>query len=98
MLRQWIEKDSIPYKTLCKNIWDCKTIKYTFETWENGFWDLQEANRGYKHYGLEKRMILDNKKNYNYDSNIEYLYRCINAGRRLDIGLLRHNMKSIQNR
>ena len=98
MLRQWIEEESIPYKTLCENIWDCKSVKYTSKTWSNGIWNLQEANRGYKHYGMDKRKVLDNRPGYDYDLTIEYLYRCINAGKRLDVNLLKNNMKKIENR
>lgn len=98
MLRQWIEKDNIPYRTLSKNIWDCKTTKYTSSTWDKGFFDLNETSRVFKHYGMDKRKVLDNRQGYEYDSTIEYLYRCVNAGKRLNIDLLRFNMKKIENR
>ena len=98
MLRQWIEKDNIPYKTLSKNIWDCKTTKYTSKTCDNGIFDLNETARAFKHYGMDKRRVLDNRQGYEYEPTIEYLYRCINAGRLLDINVLKHNIKQIENR
>ena len=98
MLRQWIERDNIPYKTLCKNIWDCKSIKYTSEVWDDGYWDLKEAFRYYRHYGMDKRAVLDNRPGYTYDGEIEYLYRCINAGKRINIQMLRQQLINIENR
>ena len=98
MLRQWIEKESIGYKTLSKNIWDCKEVKPTPTLWEHGIWEDKESIRKYKHYGMEKRYILDGRLNYEYDQSIHYLYRCINAGRLLDINTLKVNLETIDNR
>ncbi len=98
MLRQWIEKQNIPYKTLCKNIWDCKKVLPSTTVWEKGIWDNIEALRNYKHFGMEKRYILDNRTNYNYDQTLLYLYRCTNAGRLLDIDQLKSKLNSLKNR
>jgi len=98
MLRQWIEKESIDYKTLSKNIWDCKEVKPTSTLWEHGIWGDRESVRNYKHYGMEKRYILDDRLNYGYDQTMHYLYRCTNAGRLLDIATLKTNLKTIENR
>lgn len=98
MLRQWIYKESLPYKTLCKNIWDCSSITYTEKEWENGYWDIREAKRSYKHYGAEKRFVLDNKAGYRYNETLEYLLRCINASRYIDPKYVQYKLKSIENR
>ena len=90
--------DLYDYKTLSKNIWDCKEVKPTSTLWEHGIWGDRESVRNYKHYGMEKRYILDDRLNYGYDQTMHYLYRCTNAGRLLDIATLKTNLKTIENR
>lgn len=96
MLRQWIEEENIPYKTLCKNIWDCKTVRYTDNICDYGIWEKNEALKSFKHYGIDKRHVLGNKKGYNYTDTLNYLYRCINAGRLIDIKYLQDKIKLIE--
>lgn len=98
MLRQWIEKERIPFRTLCKNIWDCNSIDYTVEEWSGGYWNKQEAIKGYKHYGVEKRQILDNKPGHRYSDSVAFLLRCINAGKLVNVSYLKHKLELIENR
>jgi hypothetical protein len=82
MLRQWIEKENIPYRCLSKNIWDCHKLGYIKDQeTENGIWDLRESLLYYKHYGSEERKIQNREDGYNYDETISFLKRCINAGK-----------------
>lgn len=96
MLRQWIEKENIPYKTLCKNIWDCKVTTYTATEWENGYWSREQANRSYRHYGVDKRKVLENKPGFEYKDTISYLFRCINAAKLTDVNKLKTNIEKIE--
>ena len=47
---------------------------------------------------MDKRKVLDNRQGYEYEPTIEYLYRCINAGKLLDINVLKHSIEQIDNR
>ena len=63
-----------------------------------GYMGYIEALRNYKHFGMEKRYILDNRTNYNYDQTLLYLYRCINAGRLIDVDQLKSKLNNLKNR
>jgi antitoxin component of RelBE/YafQ-DinJ toxin-antitoxin module len=71
MLRQILHEQKIPFKTLNKNIFNCKKIKFMDEINKQGIWNIKESLLYYKHYGVEKKDI-DFK-------GMEYLLRCINS-------------------
>lgn len=96
MLKQWLVRDNIPHKTLDKNIWDCFLIKSTEKENDIGIYNLNESSRTYKHYGMEERHLL--KKNFQYEEEIKYLYRCINSTKLLDIGKLKEVINTIENK
>lgn len=92
MLKQWLVEKKISHKQLSKNIWDCKNVKYTDKLSNNGIMNLKESLLYYKHYGVEKKKLLrkDNIKKYN--DTINFLYRCINAGKKIDVVKLRKDI------
>lgn len=85
MLKQWLE--DIPHKALSKSLWDCTKVAYTDDKIENGIWNKQESLLSYKHYGVEERRLNEGIGDYN--ETIEFLYRCINASKLIDINQLR---------
>ena len=87
MLKDWLVKEERKHKTLSKNLFSCDKIEFRNETTDIGIWDLNEAGRAYKHYGLIKRDVLDNRNNMYYDT-MSFLYRCINASRLIDVNYL----------
>jgi len=99
MLRQMLEKEDIDFFPLCKNIWDCSTIKFTGETDEIGKWNLKDATKYYKHYGLEKGRLLGNyyveDRTKSYEKEYDFLKRCINAGNLINSNELDTTLKSI---
>tara|TARA_B100000768_G_scaffold145818_1_gene138771 strand:- start:1310 stop:2185 length:876 start_codon:yes stop_codon:yes gene_type:complete len=78
MLKQWLLKDNIKYKTLSKNVFDCKTLKWTDIINNKGIWNIEESLLYYKHYGVAEKRLVDDINTHNY------LLRCINAGKIID--------------
>lgn len=97
MLKQWLDKRNIPHKSLCSNVWDCNTIKYTLEEVDNGIWNHKEISRYCKHYGLDKTRLKENQEGFDYEEEIKFLYRCIKSSKLHDIKELEEKIKVIQN-
>jgi hypothetical protein len=97
MLLQWLDERNIPYKSLSKNLWDCKKVNYIDKEIKNGIWNKQESLLSYKHYGVEEERIKENQEGYSYDDTLSFLYRCIKAGKLINIDLLKEKIKIIQN-
>lgn len=95
MLKQWLIKDNIPHRTLSKNLWDCVNVNYTNDLNDIGIWDKRESLLSYKHYGMEERIISKDKISQTYKDTLDYLYRCINAGKLINIINLQKNIHSI---
>lgn len=89
MLKQWLREKSIPHKSLCKNLWDCLKVGYIDEEIKDGIWTKEECLRNYKHFGVEEHRILEEQPGYSLTDTIEFLYRCINASKLIDINQLR---------
>jgi len=87
-LKEMLIQDKVQHQTLNKNIYSCEKIKFLNEKNNNGIWELEESFLSYKHYGVEKRSILDNREGWNYNQSISYLYRCIKASRLMSIEYL----------
>lgn len=98
MLRQWIEKENIPYKCLSKNIWDCHKLGFIKDQeTDKGIWNLKESLLYYKHYGAEERRIQNREEGYSYDETISFLKRCVKAGKLIDIEQLESKIEVILN-
>lgn len=99
MLKDWLVKENIKHKTLSKNIFSCKHVEYSPELNDIGIWDLAETKKNYFHYGVNKKKVLDNHPDFRYDDTINYLYRCINASKLINIDYLNDKLyKHILNR
>ena len=72
MLKQWLERDKIPHKTLVNSIFNNKIIDFEEKINNRGIWNTQESLLSYKHYGMLEKSIDEKER--------QYLYRCINAG------------------
>ena len=81
MLKQWLERDKIPHKTLVNSIFNNKIIDFEEKINNRGIWNTQESLLSYKHYGMLEKSIDEKER--------QYLYRCINAGKRIDINKLK---------
>lgn len=97
MLKQWLSKREIPHKSLCRNIWDCKSIKYTLDEVDNGIWGHREIEKYCKHYGLDKTRIKENQEGFDYNQEIEFLYRCIKSTKLQNVEELKQKIEIIQN-
>lgn len=97
MLKQWLSKREIPHQALCKNIWDCNNIRYTLNEVENGIWNYKEISRYCKHYGVDKARFKQNQQGFDYEKEIEFLYRCINSSKLHDVKELQDKIKVIDN-
>jgi hypothetical protein len=93
-LKELLHKKKIKHKTLNKNIYSCEKVKFKEEINDRGIWDLKESFLYYKHYGVEKRRILDNREGYNYDKSISYLYRCINSSKLINVEYLNNKINT----
>jgi hypothetical protein len=85
MLRQWLYERKIPHKSLSKNLWDCAKVRYSDEEIKDGIWTKEESLRNYKHFGVEEHRILEEQPGYSLVDTIDYLYRCINASKLIDV-------------
>jgi hypothetical protein len=97
MLKQWLSKREIPHQSLCKNVWDCVDIKYTLEEIPNGIWSYKEISLYCKHYGLDKTRLKQNKEGFDYQKEIEFLYRCIKSSKLHNVEELQEKIKVINN-
>lgn len=94
MMKQMLVRDNIPHKTLSKNIWDCTTANPTEKISEIGIWNKNETSRSYKHYGVEEKHLRE--KNEPYEKEMEFLYRCVNSTKQIDITELKEKLKVIK--
>ena len=85
MLKQMLVKENIPHKTLVSNVYDNSKFMFSDVVNMYGIWNREEISLYYRHYGFEKRKFKGEK----LKSEIEYLYRCINSSKKLDIKLLK---------
>jgi hypothetical protein len=97
MLKQWLSKREIPHQSLCKNIWDCNNIKYTLNEVKNGIWNCKEISRYCKHYGVDKSRFKENLEGFDYEKEIEFLFRCIKSSKLHDVKELKKKIKVIEN-
>ena len=99
MLKEMLVENNIKHKTLSQNIFCNIKGKYLDKINDRGIWNIKEVFRYYKHYGVDKRHVFDNNKGYDYDETINYLYRCINSSKLIDIDYLHNKLvKNIVNR
>lgn len=90
MLKQWLVKYKIPHETLTNLVWDCtKPPHRSLEDGvkaDQGIWNLKESLLYYKHYGVEETYLKEQFHNNHieYETEINYLRRCIIAGKLVD--------------
>ncbi len=90
MLKQWLVKYKIPHETLTNLVWDCtKPPHRSLEDGvkaDQGIWNLKESLLYYKHYGVEETYLKEQFHNnqIEYETEINYLRRCIIAGKLVD--------------
>ncbi len=84
ILKQILLRDNIEHTPLFKEIWYCRG-----EWWhqadlyginEHGVINFKDELKNFKHYGTFKRKYKDNWKGYEYKPEVDFLYRCIDAG------------------
>jgi hypothetical protein len=97
MLKQMLSKDNIPHTSLCKNIWDNHKTKYTEEEINEGILSYKEISLYCKHYGVDKSRFKSRREGYDYDKEIEFIYRCINSTKLINVEYLQEKIKVIQN-
>ena len=89
--------ENISHKTLSKNLWDCKDVKFIRDTNNKiGLWNLKDSSKSYKHYGVEERILREQgTHSTEYKNTISYLYRCINSTKQIDIIKLKQHLNLI---
>lgn len=100
MLKQWLVKDKIPHQTLSDLVWDCKKPMGLSQSdnikAEQGIWNSKECSLYYKHYGVEEKQLREKYlRNITgeYQENINYLQRCIRAGKLVDYDDFYNNLR-----
>lgn len=88
MLKQMLVIDNIPHNPLTTNIFNNNKIEFTDALNKNGIWNSEESPLYYRHYGFYKAGMTKEQLKF----EIDYLYRCINAGKKLDIKLLKEKI------
>ena len=97
MLKQMLSKDGIPHVSLGKNVWDCNEVGYTKEEINEGILSFKEISLYCKHYGVDKTRFKENQKGFDYNSEIEFIYRCIKSSKLVDVEQLQEKIKVIKN-
>ena len=59
-----------------------------------GIWNHEDSPLYYRHYGFDKRF--KNKEDKKFET--DYLYRCINSGKKIDIKLLKSKIHESSSR
>jgi hypothetical protein len=97
MLKQWLSERDIPHIALAKNVWDCYKITYIDSEEEEGLWSFKEVGRYFKHYGTDKSRFKENREGFDYEKEIEFLFRCIKSSKLHDVEELKKKIKVIEN-
>ena len=97
MLKQWLIKENIPHNCLSKNLWDCQKINFYNEINDRGIWNLKESILYYKHYGAEETYIKEKTSLTPYVNVVDFLKRCIKAGKLINLKDLEEKIKVIKN-
>ena len=92
MLKQLLIRDNIPHNTLTINVFDNEKQLFSDAINLYGIWSREDSPLHYRHYGFDKRLLQDNEK------ELYYLYRCINAGKKIDIKLLKEKIHESNSR
>tara|TARA_R110001592_G_scaffold173732_2_gene412460 strand:- start:249 stop:1145 length:897 start_codon:yes stop_codon:yes gene_type:complete len=85
MLKQLLVKDNIPHNTLTIEVFDNNKRMFSNAVNMYGIWSSQESSLYYRHYGMDKNTM----SNTDLNDEIEYLYRCINSSKKINIKLLK---------
>ena len=85
MLKQMLVKDNIPHNTLTINVFDNNKGMFSDAINMYGIWSREESSLYYRHYGMDKRRLT----NTGLNDEINYLYRCINSSKKVNIKLLK---------
>jgi len=94
MLKQMLVSENIPHGALTTNIFDNHEARFTEVINIYGIWNREDSSLYYRHYGFEKKGI--GKEKLKLEK--EYLYRCINAGKKIDIKLLKEKIHESNSR
>jgi hypothetical protein len=92
MLKQLLVRDNIPHNTLTINVFDNKKQIFTDAINLYGIWNREESPLHYRHYGFDKRLLQDDK------DELSYLYRCINASKKINVKLLKEKIHESNSR
>jgi len=92
MLKQLLVRDNIPHNTLTINVFDNNKAIFTNAVNMYGIWNSKESSLYYRHYGMDKKKLKENK------DEIDYLYRCINASQKINPKLLKEKINESYSR
>jgi hypothetical protein len=70
---------------------------YTEEEINEGILSYKEISLYCKHYGVDKSRFKLRKEGFDYDKEIEFIYRCIKSTKLIDVEYLQEKIKVIQN-
>ena len=84
MLKEWLDSKNIPHQTLNNQIFDNKNTKYIDQNNKKGIWSNKEALLSYKHYGVLKEQI--------DQTELDYIFRCINTNKKVNIKELKNKL------
>ena len=94
MLKQMLVLENIPHSTLTTNVFDNNERGFTEGVNLYGIWNHEDSSLYYRHYGFDKRFKNEEDKKFEKD----YLYRCINSGKKIDIKLLKSKIHESSSR
>ncbi len=88
MLKQMLVQSNIPHNTLTINVFDNNKGMFSDVVNMYGIWSHEESSLYYRHYGMDKRKLI----NTGLNDEINYLYRCINSSKKVNIKLLKNKI------
>lgn len=86
ILRDLLDSDKIPYKSIVSNYWDCTKWDWGKQH-DKGLFQYPESDMIFKHYGPLKSYIEADKTELGYEEECKLLYNCINI-RNLDLSTI----------
>ena len=84
MLKQMLVKENIPHNTLVSNVYDNNKSMFSDVVNKHGIWNCEEISLYYKHYGVLEEQI--------DQTELDYIFRCINASKKVDIKKLKNKL------
>ena len=101
ILKQILLRDNVEHMPLFKEVWSCRGEGWLPKSYginEHGAIHFRDELKNFKHYGVNKRKYKDNMRGYEYQPEVDFLYRCIRTCDVIDVKELELKLNDIVKR